>query len=222
MIMAKRKGQNNGVELLPAKSGFDYSQLPASMRGQVMAETATIRKFIGQAARDMIQVGLHLEFVHSIVGRDRYQAWLAAEFSWSPSTASKWRRAAAIFGTLDCVDRFDSSALCILAQHKVPVAARNEALTRARRGEMITSQGAELIILSHINGAGRQHPTRQFQPAAAIRKIDVLFRTLASQDVLRYCAELEKMIAEARNRAQSDLGSETGLAAAPARNKPRR
>ena len=152
---------------LPAPTGhaFLYGELPASVRKHVEAETEVIRRLLAKTARNIVQIGLRLKLVHAAIGRDRFQQWLRAEFCWSQSLASKYMRSAAVFGHFEHLERFQPSALYVLAQHRCPAAARQEALDRAQAGELITKSRAEMFVSRHRRGGERSRTS-----AAAIRK----------------------------------------------------
>ncbi len=134
------------VEFVPAPTGFDYERLLAQVRKQIQDETRAIKGLVVNTASNIIQIGLRLQLVRDCIGRSHFQQWLRQEFRWSQSIASNYMRAAAVFGDVDCLDRFQPSALYVLARHKASGAARTEALTRARAGEVITKASAETII----------------------------------------------------------------------------
>jgi len=125
---------------------FDYGDLAVSQRNQVQRETAVIRDLLHKTAENVIQIGLRLNGVHGILGRDRFQGWLSAQFGWSQSTASNYMHAARKFCEVKCLEQFQPSALFELARRKASDEARAEALRRAQDGEIITKRIAQQII----------------------------------------------------------------------------
>lgn len=124
---------------------FDYNKVRSSLRARTEEEAHAIRALLADTARNIVQIGLRLQWVREHIGRDHFQEWLRAEFDWSRSTAAKFMRAADVFADVEFLDRFQPSALYILARHRVPESARQEALTRAQNGELITKALAEAI-----------------------------------------------------------------------------
>jgi hypothetical protein len=97
-----------------------------------------------------VQIGLRLQFVRDRLGREHFQPWLKAEFHWSQSTASNYMRAAKAFAHLDCLVRFQPTALFVLARRRVPVVAREEAIRLARGGVRVTRSIAFEILERHF------------------------------------------------------------------------
>jgi hypothetical protein len=127
------------------RSRFEYDRLPGSLRKEAQTAAQAIHQIVGQAALHVVQIGLHLQNVRWAIGRENFQSWLRAEFEWSQPVASNFMRAARYFRDCDCLDRLQPSALYILARRKVTDAAREKALSIARRGELITKRLAQEI-----------------------------------------------------------------------------
>jgi hypothetical protein len=140
---------SDGALVLARPHGFDYQQLACSLRKPVQDQTEAIRSLVAKTAKNVVQIGLRLQYVHDRVGRERFQEWLAGEFGWSQASASKFMCIARVFGDADHIEHFDPSALYLLARRKVAKAARAEALQAARNGEPITRSRALAIIERH-------------------------------------------------------------------------
>ena len=139
----------------PKRAGteaFAYGQLASSVRTDIEDQAQAIRGLLENTTKNVIQIGVRLQFVRNRIGRDCFQGWLRSEFQWSQPVASNYMAAAREFSELDCIGKFQPSALFVLARRKVPQTAREEAVQAARRGEQITKSGAMAIISKHQKG----------------------------------------------------------------------
>jgi hypothetical protein len=98
-------------------------------------------------AQDVVEICQRLQIVHDLIGRKFFQSFLDAEFQWSQQSASRFMRAAHVFGGVDCLDNFVPSALYVLSTSRVPAAALPEALELARSGAVIKQSIAHQIVL---------------------------------------------------------------------------
>jgi hypothetical protein len=171
---------------------FDYSQLAKSIETPVREEVQAIRRLMEQGSLNSIQIGLRLQFVRARIGRDHFQAWLKAEFSWTQSVASKYMCVARVFGDNDQLEGFQASALYLLARRKTSPEARKEAIRLASQGEFITKTRA-LQIISRVQPAGRtqeQNPAERFR-----RQVERAIRRLPKGDAARI---LDALLREVR------------------------
>lgn len=136
--------------------------LPASLVRTVREQADAIQELLSATSRNVVQIGLRLQFVRDRVGRAHFQPWLKSEFRWSQSVASNYMRAAKAFADADCVERFQPGALFVLARKRCPAAARAEAVRLARRGERVTKAAAVAIVGRHSTAAAstRKLPER--------------------------------------------------------------
>lgn len=180
------------------RSQFDYDRLPGSLRKEAENAAQAIHQIVGQAARHVVQIGLHLQNVRWAIGRDNFQSWLRAEFEWSQPVASNFMRAARYFRDCDCLDRLQPSALYILARRKVTDAAREKALSVARRGELVTKRLAQEIAQTRI--VVRQPASRMVQLGVDRTLVLSLTVQLSAMEE----ADLHRLKQQVR-RAQDDL-----------------
>lgn len=177
----------------PEPDGFDYGQLPSAIRRDLQQETMAIHSLIEQTIRNIVQIGLRLQLVRDQLGRSSFQNWLSSEFRWSQSVASNYMRVASVFQDVNCLERFQPSALYLLARKRTPDAARQEALRLASSGETITARRADCIVRNHTGCADAP-------PRAAIYQVRHYFRTLAQklnpEQRLALVAELRQILAE--------------------------
>jgi hypothetical protein len=129
--------------------GFNYEALDAKDRNPVREHATAIRGLMKTAAEAIIEIGKRLTQVHGEIGPAKFYAWIKAEFRIGQPVASNYMRAAAEFGGLDCVDRFQPTALFDLARQNVPAKAVRQAVAEARAGKNVTRKRAHEIIAAH-------------------------------------------------------------------------
>jgi hypothetical protein len=122
---------------MPTQLGFDYSTCSAENRKVISEHAKAITLHIRHSTRSMVDIGRRLMQVREILG-SVFNAWVGAEFQWSLVTARSYMKLAEVFGDLDCLDSFQPSALIALTRKHVPRAAIDQAVARARNGELIT------------------------------------------------------------------------------------
>src|SRR5579872_3402464 len=181
-------------QLVGRTSEFDYGCLASSIRDRIATEAAAIRTFLHRTAENIIQVGFRLNQIHAILGRKRFQGWIASELGWSQSTASNYMRAADKFYDVKCLDRLHPSALFELARKKASNDARTEALRRAMQGEVITKPVAQLIINAHSHRQSRQKRAAGFRAARALRSIDQQIPAFSHDDAERIRVILSELL----------------------------
>ena len=135
--------------------GFDYATLPANARKSTKGHGVAIRELLDRTTANIIDVGRRLRKVHELIGREFFQKWLAAEFRWSASVASNYMTIADKFGDLQCANQFQPSALYVLGRNYVPTEAVDEAVNRAKGGEIVTKKEAQQIISKFVGPQAR-------------------------------------------------------------------
>jgi hypothetical protein len=125
---------------------FDYGSLAACHRKAIKEEVVAIRGLLRQTAEAIVQIGLRLRMVRELLGANRFQVWLAAEFGRSQPTASRYMRVAAMFAELPCIKQFQPSAMYLLAQKRVGDSVRAMDLAQAQAGEVVTKLSVEQIL----------------------------------------------------------------------------
>lgn len=179
----------NGRERVIATRGFDYGTLIRSVRKHTEEEARAIKGLLAKTASNIVQIGLRLQWVREQIGREHFQEWLKAEFDWSQSVASNFMRTASVFAEVDCLSQFQPSALYLLARHRVPKAARQEAFDRARRGELITKARAQSILLQRA--VGRTLPKSYCHIASQVQTyIQRLTRELENDELAKLAEKL--------------------------------
>jgi hypothetical protein len=127
---------------------FNYSALDAQVRETAQGHAREIHEILERTAQGIVQIGLRLMECHKLLGL-KFSDWLKAEFLWSQSVASNYEACAEKFGNLDCLDRFQPSALCALIRKNVDPAAIDDAVARAHRGQIVTLKTAQSLIVKH-------------------------------------------------------------------------
>ncbi|MGB8702652.1 MAG: DUF3102 domain-containing protein [Thermosynechococcaceae cyanobacterium] len=147
---------------------FDYDTLNPIARQKVQDKTSELKSLIRRSAQDIVDIGQRLIEVRDELEYGNFRRWLKSEFSWSASTATKFIQVATQFSCVNFTQlEIAASALYLLARPSIPEEARNEALTRAAKGESITLGTAKEIVL-HQNPV---IPSPTFQPMTPLQKL---------------------------------------------------
>jgi hypothetical protein len=131
------------------QTGFDYSILDDDTRLTAQRRVGEIKDLTVRTAQCVIEIGTKLIEVKKMLGHGHFGQWLDAEFAWSKVTAVKFMQVAERFASVETIDFFSVSALYMLASPSTPISARDEAMTRAERGEPISNAKAHEIIRRH-------------------------------------------------------------------------
>lgn len=155
-------------ELIQAK--FDYQELDIETRKAVQERTAEIKALVKRAAKDIIDIGVKLIDVKDRLGYGKFGPWLAAEFDWTPMTASRFMNVAERFKNNNLLDfAFAPSALYLLSAPSTPESARVEAIERAEAGEQITYSAARELVALH-----REAPSAEYQAPYDFERLEVV------------------------------------------------
>lgn len=117
--------------------GFNYAVLKGGKGPTAEDHARAIRRLVERNTHNSIEIGRRLLEVKRLTGK-YFAAWLRAEFKWVHSVASNYMQIAERFGDLDCLDRFDHTALVRLVRKSTPPALVDQAIERARSGETMT------------------------------------------------------------------------------------
>lgn len=181
----------NGQKII----GFDYGILTTVLQKEMQEEAAAIQKLIVQASRNVVQIGLRLLHVHECLGRGKFNAWLFAEFRWHRSTASNYMRAAAQFGDVPCLDRFQPSALYILSRKKATNAARDEAIVLANKGGLVTKAAAVNIVRRHHQVATKRIDSIDKKYVDMLKKLEGKVSSLSAAGKAQVSKRLTSLLA---------------------------
>lgn len=126
----------------------------ADVYGQIDEETAThlresaenMRSLVRQAATAVVEIGCRLIDAKERLGHGLFEQWCDGEFGWTPRTCRRYMQVAQAFAESDNIDRFDTSALYLLASSKASDEVRTEAFRLASQGQTMThSRVADLL-----------------------------------------------------------------------------
>jgi hypothetical protein len=131
-------------------ASFDYAALPAADARWLQEATGAIRNHARSTATSIIHIGEWLNQIRDRLGRGTWGRWLDKEFSWSRKKAVRHMQVADAFGGAagEKVNRFEPSALYVLAEPQTPPQARELALQHAAEGRRITHAFAREIMNS--------------------------------------------------------------------------
>jgi hypothetical protein len=126
--------------------GFNYDALEVAAREKVREHSQQIRLSLERTAASIVEIGKRLICVREALGEQEYRGWLLAEFQWNRACAATYEAVAATFGNLDCIERFNPSALYMLCRPNTEPRIVKEAIKGAERGEMITRATVARLI----------------------------------------------------------------------------
>lgn len=129
---------------------FDYAALDSGTRLLAQEHAREIKSLLRQSADHVFQIGQSLIDVKQSLPHGYFRRWLDSEFSWSESMARKFMQVARQFKSVKITDlNITPTALYALAKQSVPDLARDEAIARARQGEIIEPGIVKEIISRH-------------------------------------------------------------------------
>lgn len=143
------------------KTSFNYDLLPDVEARRAAKDSAkAIHGLLEKTGQAVVEIGRRLIAVHAALGPATFDAWLRCEFEWNQPLASQYMRAAKAFGDVECLDKFQPTALCMLARGSVTQPVIDEALTIARSGETVTAKKVKGLFETHLvqpvrNDAGK-------------------------------------------------------------------
>ncbi len=127
----------------PVSKSFDYDSLDKDLSLFIQEKTQEIKRLARRSTQDVIDIGKYLIEIKEKLGFGNFYAWLDAEFSWSPRTATRFMSVAHKFSSASLSDlNILPSALYQLASPSAPEEATVEAFERAKQGETITEKTA--------------------------------------------------------------------------------
>lgn len=127
-------------------SAFDYSSLDPSVREEVRVHAGRLKAL---TKPDPVEVGKLLRRVKEALPHGMFGKWLRAECEWSQARAFEYIRVADTFGGNYRNCNFHNEVLVFLSSPHTPEPAREEAIRRAEKGEVITAPIAREIIARH-------------------------------------------------------------------------
>lgn len=120
------------------------------MTDLIQTTTAEIKALLGRTAQNLVAIGEKLQTVKAQLPHGQWEAWLHAEFDWSPSSALKLMQVAQRFKSVNLTDvRIDVSSLYLLSAPSTPAAAAEEAMTIARQVGPVSYIRAKALVNKH-------------------------------------------------------------------------
>lgn len=157
---------------------FDYAILDDSTSVFVQQQTGEIRGLMKRTVESIFEIGQRLIIVKERLGHGRFGSWLETEFEWSQDTANNFINVAKKFGKFTNFSEFDmaASALYMLAAPSTPDAARDEAISRAAKGESISFKTAKNIKQKYTVPALKPEatPKQSKEPVTKLPSNDIM------------------------------------------------
>lgn len=129
---------------------FRWADADPQLRDWLRVQTGNIVGFAYRTACDAVRIGVALNEVRARLKHGEYQAWVLAKLPFSLPAARRYRQVADTFAVFQTAqfERFDESALYVLAQDKTPQTARELAVLEANSGKRVTRAVALEILES--------------------------------------------------------------------------
>ncbi len=142
--------RGSDVNQVPAPA-FDYGALDPDASAYVQAQRDRIKVLARRSAEDIVEIGTALRAVKARLPHGRFGAWLKTEFGWSHQTARRFMQVAEAFPEIAHGERFEPTALYLLAADDIPPAVREHYLAEAAGGRYVTARAVrtELTPLTH-------------------------------------------------------------------------
>lgn len=134
-----------------AESAFAWAEVPAPERDWLRARTEDAAGLCHRVAADTVRLGALLLEVKKRLPHGTFLKWLAALTAFSRATAARLMRVGRAFGgRVPDVDDFEPSALYLLADPRVPPAAREYALELSKEQRVTRAVAREVIDAQRV------------------------------------------------------------------------
>jgi hypothetical protein len=145
-------------QLAPERA-FAWHDVPAERRDWLRARTEDAAGLCHRVAADTVRLGALLLDVKKQLPHGTFLKWLAALTAFSRATAARLMRVGRAFGgRVPDVDDFEPSALYLLADPRVPPAAREYAMELAKEQRVTRAVALEVIGAQRVR---EPEPTRK-------------------------------------------------------------
>ena len=186
--------------LPPAPARFDYNAVPASLRGELKAEAASIRAQVKFTVLTIIKTGQALTAVKGKLEHGQFSAWVEAECGFTLRTAENYIRAAAFAeGKSETVALLPPAVLYKLAAKTTPEPIVAAVMDRLSAGEVVTGQEVSAAV-AHVRWEKRE-AERKAREAA---RRPVSKRTKAKREAERKALEEQRARDDEKVRATAD------------------
>jgi len=137
-------------------STFDYAALDGAVRVTVEECRDDIRVRGRRMADDLIGIGRALRMAKALLPHGQFGPWLKAEFDWSQQTARRYMQVAEVFPQIAHAERFESTALYLLAAKTTPHEVREEFMAQADAGRSIRAADVKHAVNRHGDARERR------------------------------------------------------------------
>ncbi len=140
--------------------GFNYDIVKdAKLRTEAKKQADQINKLLRTSTEAVVEIGKRLNGIREgmLATPKLFRAWIECEFCWQQSTAANYMQTARVFGELDCLAKFQPSAIIMLARTNIPAKISEAMIERARAGETITYT----IVKKALSEDASFQPTRR-------------------------------------------------------------
>lgn len=163
---------------------FDYKGLDKTDEKFLRERAGVIQNMCRNTAMEIIRIGTNLMEVQDKCREldVSFPAWVSYHFSWSVSHAYKMINVAKQFDQ-SVVNKFDSTALYLLASPSMSDNAKQIALMRAQGGEHITHAKAKEIIRSLRSERLDKSDMREYQKNR--RQLEIEWDTVKERDEIK-------------------------------------
>ncbi len=128
---------------------FDYGICSLGTAKLIQGNLERIKQLYRQTVYTALDIGLLLlEIKAALVEQRIYGKWIDSEFPWGHSTANQLENVALRFANVQCLDKFDLTALYVLAAPSTEESTRSTAIALAGKGEHISGTRAKRLKLN--------------------------------------------------------------------------
>jgi hypothetical protein len=151
-----------------AKTSFNYESLKdAKVAKQARESAKQIRLLLQKTAESVVQIGKLMATVRDGMTPVTFLAWVECEFGWVQSVASNYMQAAEKFNDLDCLKQIQPTAIIRLSRKNVPESVINDAVAKARAGEMVTASMVNRMLVAAGHKPTHASAGKPRKPASA-------------------------------------------------------
>jgi len=167
-------------------STFDYAVLDGARRATVEECRDDIRCRGRRMADDIIGIGKALRTAKALLPHGQFGPWLKAEFDWSQPTARRYMQVAEVFPEIAHAERFESTALYLLAAKTTPDEIREEFIAQAGAGHAIKAADVKHAVNRQVDARERRESREKTRAQNKARSWNEVSETLtATQDAER-------------------------------------
>ncbi len=174
----------------PRAAHFKWDTVPRSARDWLKTRTEDIIGFVYRQACDTVRIGAILREAKSRLKHGQFQAWVVSQLPFSTATARRAMMVAQAFAAFQSAqfERFDESALYILAADRTPQACRAHAVALVESGVRVTRTVALEILDAHRDGPSARTALAA-APTKALRCLGMV-REKGTRELVQCSAEV--------------------------------